>query len=506
MKKAISIILTVSIIFSLCASASAASKMCNCGMTPVVHVPGFGEPIYKNPGAEDNYTVFPPEGDAITNAVPDFVTAVLLGLLTGNFDIFGKYASKGANTMLGEAACDRNGDPIYDTGVEPDELITDTHKNPVYVSEDSDDNGYFLYSYDWRLDPIDNAKGLKKFIDEVKKLTGHRKVILSAHSQGNTIVTSYLHLYGNSGIEKVLFLSPAFQGLSLIGSLFTQDVNVQGKGDALADYLNGIMGYDDVKSQLLTAIIKEINEVGTIDGILYYLQKVLDDQLDRVFADSLTDIIGTLPGIWAFVPDEYYEDAKKTVFKGNAEYKNLIDRIDYYHYNVQVNTESIIKSAKAKGTSVIISAGYNISSIPVTGIEETHSDYLIDTKYMSLGATCVPFGKTFDKDYKQQNNSCGHNHLSADGMIDASTCAFPEYTWFIKNNGHNAFEPGYCGFLNWAVRYKGQPNIRTNPLYPQFMNSEGDSLSPIIETDSEETRSNEKIIFSSIVALIKESF
>lgn len=505
MKKAVSIILVLSILFSLCITSSAASKSCGCGLTPVVHVPGFGEPIYKNPNTEDNYTVFPPEGDAITNSVPDLVTAVLFGLLTGNFEIFGKYAAKGANIMLGEAACDKNGDPLYDTGVETDEFLVDKHKNTVYVSEDSDDNGYFLYLYDWRLDPIDNAKGLKKFVDEVKKLTGHKNVILSAHSQGNTIVTSYLHLYGNSGIEKILCLSPAYRGLSLVGSLFTQDVYVQGKGDALADYLNGIMGYENVKSELITAVIKEINEVGTVDGILYYLQKVLDEQLDRVFTESLTDIIGTMPGIWAFVPDEYYEDAKETVFKGNTEYKKLIERIDYYHYNVQAKTESILKTAKASGTSVIITAGYNISSIPVTGIDESHSDFLIDTEYMSLGATCAPFGKTFDNNYRQKKNTCGHNHLSADGMIDASTCAFPEYTWFIKNNGHAAFEPGYCGFLEWAVRYKGQPTVNSNPDYPQFIRNNGDTVVPVEKAEIKDYRSNEKIIFSSIIALIKES-
>ncbi len=505
MKKIISTILIISFVFSLSVTGSAASKKCNCGLTPVIHVPGFGEPVYKDPGFEENYTVFPPEGDAIKKAVPDLITAVIFGLLTGNFDAFGKFAAKGADIMLGEAACDKNGDPLYNTGVEPDELLIDTHKNTVYVSEDSDDNGYFLYSYDWRLDPIDNAKGLKNFIEEVKKLTGHNKVILSAHSQGNTVVTSYLHLFGNRGIEKILFLSPAYQGLSLVGSLFTQDVYVQGKGDSLADYLNGIMGYDDIKSQLITAVIKEINEIGTVDGILFYLQKVLDDQLDRVFAESLTDIIGTLPGIWAFVPDEYYEEAKETVFKGNPEYKKLIERIDYYHYNVQAKTASIIKSAKSKGTSVIITAGYNISSIPVSGCEEVHSDFLIDTKYMSLGATCLPFSKAFDDNYKQQKKACGHNHLSADGLIDASTCAFPEHTWFIKNNGHSEFESGYCEFLQWAVRYNGQPNVRTNPSYPQFMNNKDDKLSPVIGADEKETRSNENIIFSSIIALIKES-
>lgn len=506
MKKAVSIILTLTIIFSLSATASANYNKCNCGFTPVIHVPGFGEPIHMNPGDEDNYTVFPPEGDAITKAVPDLVTAVLFGLLTGNFDIFGKHAAKAANTMLGEAACDKDGNPLYNTGVEPDELTFDTHKETVFVSEDADDNGYFLFLYDWRLDPLDNAKSLRTYINEVKKFTGHNKIILSAHSQGNTVVTSYLHLYGSNGIEKILFLSPAYNGLSLVGSLFTQDVSVLGKGDALADYLNGIMGYEDIKSQLITAIIKEINEIGTVDGILYYLQEILDDQLDRVFAESLTDIIGTLPGIWAFVPDEYYEEAKETVFKGNAEFDNLVARIDYYHYNVQQKTESIIRSAKANGTAIIITSGYNISSIPVTGMDEGHSDFLIDTKYMSLGAVCAPFGETFDDNYIQQKNSCSHNHVSSDKMIDASTCAFPEYTWFIKNNGHSTFEPGYCGFLEWIIRFNGQPTVHSNPDYPQFIKHNGDTVIPVEQADVKDTRSNEKIIFSSIIALIKESF
>ena len=469
-------------------------------------MPGFGEPIYMNPGEEDNHTVFPPEGDAITKAVPDLVKAVFFGLFTGNFDAFGENAIKAANTMLGAAACDKNGNPLFNTGVEPDELTVDTHKEAVFVSEDSDDNGYFLFSYDWRLDPIDNAEKLKNYIEKVKAFTGHKKVILSAHSQGNTVVTSYLHLFGNGGIEKLLFLSPAYQGLSLVGSLFTQDVSLLGKGDALADYLNGIMGYEDIKSQLLTAVIKEINEAGTVDGILHYLQRVLDDQLDRVFAESLTDIICTLPGIWSFVPDEYYEEAKSSIFGENSEFANLIKKIDYYHYNVQQKTESIIKKAKANGTPVIIVAGYNISSIPVTGTDEVQSDFLIDTEYMSLGAACAPFGKSFGTDYIQKNKSCGHNHVSADGIIDASICSFPEYTWFIKNNGHSTFEPGYCGFLEWAIRFNGQPTVHSNPLYPQFTENKGDTVIPVESGGIKDTRSNEKIIFSSIIALITEKY
>ena len=505
MKKALSILLVFTIVFSLGATALASSGKCSCGMTPVVYVPGFGEPIYMNPNTENNYTVFPPEGDAVTDAVPAIVKAVLFGLAINNFDAFGTNAMEAANIMLGGAACDKNGNPFEGTGVEYSDPTVDTHKNIAFVSDDKDDNGSFTFIYDWRLDPIHNAKLLKDYIAKVKALTGHSNIVLSAHSQGNTVVTSYLHLYGSKGIEKLVFLSPAYQGLSLIGSLLSGEIAVNAKGDALAEYLGGVMGYEDATSQLLSAAIKEINEIGSVDAILLYLQKLLDDQFDRIFAESLVDILGTMPGVWSFVPDEYYEAAKKNTFRNAEEYSGLIEKIDYYHYKVQNKTENILRAAKANGTDIIITAGYNISSIPVTSSEAAQSDFLIDTEYMSLGAVCAPFGETLGENYKQESRFCGHNHLSPDGIIDASACAFPEYTWFIKNNGHSDFDPGYCAFIEWAVRYDGQPTVHTNKNYPQFTEVKGDELLPAVSSATQE-KSNEEVIFTSIITLIKDSF
>ncbi|MBQ2903975.1 MAG: hypothetical protein IJE48_06220 [Clostridia bacterium] len=505
MKKTLSFLLVLATVFSLGTTALADSGKCSCNMTPVVYVPGFGEPIYKNPGTEEKVSVFPPEEDAITAAVPDIVKAVLFGLAIGNFDAFGTYAMKAADTILGAAACDNEGNPVENTGVEYEDPTVDTHKNTAFVSDDRDDNGYFMFIYDWRLDPIENARLLREYISKVKALTSHDEIVLSAHSQGNTVVMSYLYLYGNSGIEKLVLLSPAYQGLSLIGSLFAQEVSVIGKGDALAEYLNGVMGYENPTSRLIAAAIKEINKIGTVDGILHYLQRLLDDQLDRVFAECLTDIMGTLPGVWAFVPDEYYEAAKAKVFKGSDEYSVLIEKADYYHYNVQTETASILVNAKKSGTDIVICAGYNISSIPVTKAETAHSDFLIDTGYMSLGAVCAPFGKTLGEKYAQQKTACGHNHVSADGIADASTCLFPEYTWFFKNNGHASFGSGYCEFIEWAIRHKGQPTVHTNKKYPQFMEVSAEELVPVREPSAEKPESNCEIIISSLITLIKES-
>lgn len=507
MKKVLSLILVFVLTFSLCSPVFAATQKCRCNMTPVVYIPGFGDPIFENPNTEDEVSLFPPESDAIVSAVPEILMAVTTGLTLGTFDNFGTYAMKAAEKILGKAACNADGTAPANTGVDCYELpTTDTHKLPAFAVSGDNDEGYFRFGYDWRLDPIANAKLLKEYIDAVKKLTGHKEVVLACHSQGNTVVASYLHLYGNKGIEKILFLSPAFRGLSLIGALFTKEVTVFEKGEELETYIKGIMNMEEAQNQLVGAVISKLNKTDIINIVLAYVQGLLNSQLSRMFDECLVDLLGTMPGIWSFVPDEYYEDAKATMFRGLDKYDVLEEKIDYYHYNVQTKITDIIKKAKRSGTDIVIAAGYDISTIPVTNNEAQHGDYLIDTEYMTLGATCAPLNETLGENYKQAKRGCGHNHLSADGMIDASTCAFPEYTWFIRGNGHNNFEEPYCEFIEWAIRYDGQPTVRSNKLYPQFMAISGDTLLPVEDAKPTDNRTDSEIIFDSLVAILKESF
>lgn len=504
MKKFLSLVLAAILLFSFCVPGFAASKRCRCGMTPVIYIVGFGDALYKDLDTDEPVSIFPPEGDAVTAAVPDLLVAVG-SLLIGNNDGFGTYAAKAANIMLGGLACNTDGTAPDNTGIEPMEPIVDTHKLPAFAPEDGMDEGYFKFRYDWRLSPIDNAKLLKEYISDVKELTGHSKVIIAAHSQGNTVLTSYLHLYGSNGIEKVICLSPAYQGLSLIGSLFKREVSVSHKGDALEEYLKGIMGFESAQSQLIVSVISLINSYGIIDFALNYLQGVLDEELDKVFDECLIDVFGTMPGLWAFVPPEDYEEAKEAMFGDDEKYADLIEKTDYYYKNVQKKTVNILKKAKANGTDIVIAAGYNISTIPVTAAEASHGDYLIDTKNMSLGATCSTITGTLGDNYKQAKKTCGHNHVSPENTIDASTCAFPEYTWFFSGNGHNDFGEGYCEFIEWAIRYDGQPTVRSSKNYPQFMaESEGD-ISPSNGNITVDDRSDEEIIISSAFTLIKES-
>ena len=505
MKRIISAILAAVMLVSVSVPAFAA-KSCNCKNEPVIYIPGFGTPICKDLEAEEPVSLFPPASGAIAAAVPDLAVAIG-GLLSGNNKLFGTFAMKGVEKMLGEARCTPDGNPLPDTGIKPDEneITLDVHKYADLVADEDIDDKYFTFLYDWRISPIDNAKLLRDYINEVKALTGHKNYSLVAHSQGNTIVATYLQLYGSKNIEKIVFLSPAFQGLSMVGSLFTKDIDVAHKGDAVEAFVKGIINYDDMENaqnQLIGAAVSLVNSYGVVDFALNWLQTVLDSQLDRIFDECLIDILGTMPGIWSFVPAEKYEQAKEIMLGNSEKYKGLIEKTDYYHYKVQTKLTQLLRNARANGTDIVIAAGYNISSIPVAPGVANHSDFLIDTKYMSIGAKCAPYGSTLGEGYRQAKK-CGHSHVSPDGIIDASTAAFPEYTWFFKNNPHNAFSDGYLDFVDWALNLSGQPTVRSSQKYPQFMEASGDEIFPATAAKPEDTRSDEEVIIRSAIGLIK---
>ena len=69
MKKIISLFLAAVMIFSVSSVSFAAADECDCGVTPVVYVQGFGEALYENVDTEDEISAFPPETPAILKAI-----------------------------------------------------------------------------------------------------------------------------------------------------------------------------------------------------------------------------------------------------------------------------------------------------------------------------------------------------------------------------------------------------------------------------------------------------
>ena len=133
-----------------------------------------------------------------------------------------------------------------------------------------------------------------------------------------------------------------------------------------------------------------------------------------------------------------------------------------------------------------IISNYGKAAVPVLADDGYQSDFLIDTARTSLGATCADYGETLGEGYIQKNAD-GHNHISCDNVIDASTCIYPEYTWFVKDMMHTWYSIGYYHFTWWLAQSASQPTVSDAEEYPQFLlnNQETKTLDPLTPENCE---------------------
>jgi hypothetical protein len=66
------------------------------------------------------------------------------------------------------------------------------------------------------------------------------------------------------------------------------------------------------------------------------------------------------------------------------------------------------------------------------------SDQFASVKRSSFGATTSTVYEPLSDEYIAQREAEGKGkYISPDKMIDASTCIYPDYTWFIKGSSHS---------------------------------------------------------------------
>lgn len=459
MKKAIkaiiAVIMSLVLVFSITSSAFATeTEGCDCGKTPVVFVEGIGTTLYIMEDGGERKTVFPMSTDVILISLAKFIPAVLISSVFGGWSGFSKSLSVFVCDLFSEIDCDENGNSVLPVVAHP----------PVdaEAAEHIYGENIYTFRYDWRLDPYVIAAELDEYIDSVIAATGHDKVVLSAYSEGGEVTLAYLDEFGSDKLERYVAQCSAFQGLTLIGEVFTNNVGVKGK--VLADFLVSVVSSTGADDGVVT-LLDILRYTGVYSLLSLLVDSVLDNCFDDIYATLARDVFACMPGIFGFVPAEYFDKAVDMLFgHDKAKYAALIERVTRYH-NAQVNAESIIEKAIDNGVSVAFVSNYGVGSMPLLGDKIYQSDMLIDSANTAGGATFAPFGKTFGDGYNQAEND-GHNHLSPDGCVDASTCMFPEYTWFVSGFTHwNVCEE----FINWLYWCEGQPTVWDNPAYPQFL-------------------------------------
>ena len=337
----------------------------------------------------------------------------------------------------------------------------------AYAEKYGEENVY-NFCYDWPEDPITIAAELSEFIETVSP---NCKVNVVGMSMGANIVLAYMATQECAKLNNVVFAAPAWQGTSMFGNVVTNNVEID--IFAVENYLVQMANVSAVTN--ITAFI--ISYIASQKGLSHEyfgdINAVLQNINPRLYTDTFIPYFAGMPGLWALVPQEDYEAGKKFIFEDHEiEIDSAYEKkLDDYH-KIQGNAKQVVENAKKQGVKFSIVCGYNCQMIPISD-EYVSSDTIIDTELMSGGANCAKYLQAhddWDTIYTQKIKD-GHNHVSWDSKVDASTAMFPENTWFIKNLQHNGFntENGSLDVVMWLLSQTKQPTVTTDKEnYPQF--------------------------------------
>ncbi len=463
LKTLFSVILSLSLVFTMLVPALAADS-CNCGNTPVIQVRGIGEALYDENGNEIFST------DNIINGILPEIPKLADFLLTQNIDAFVAAVSNAVNSIFGPVMY--NGDGTRDNAVnvecssDPVEDYMDFEDMgseetlAFMLHEELGDNHSYYFTYDWTGNPFEIAADLNDFILEVKEKSGHDKVALCAESMGGSITNTYLAVYGYEDIETVVMSNSAFNGLEMLGQLFTGNPEID--GDALARLISqSIRGNAEYGS--LLAYLPIFEQLALMANDIFAMAG------DRLYEEVLIPVFGYMPSFWCLIPEYSYLDAVDFMLAdADLGYRASIEL--YYAAVVSGTDERVAEMVESEDVSYFNVSNYNRYIAPVTPSAKWNSDGVIETYNTSGFATVANMGETLGNDYVQADYT-DKNMISPDNVVDASTCQAPMQTWFIKNLGHIAYgtDDGTGDFYVWLLTADEQYTVESNPEYPQFM-------------------------------------
>ena len=454
------------------------------GATPLVIVDGFNSTkLYQNFGTEDEKVAFLGNESDLETMIVEVGGAFLsgcvnYGLTDKNFEALAGTITPVINKYLEPLGYNTDGTPkdatigfyrsteaIADYSEEQKADLTSfaTETAKSYGEENT-----YNFAYDWRADPTVVADELNDYINQIKEKTNSKKVNVVALSLGSSIVLAYLAEYGGRNINNLVFASPAWQGTSLVGNLFTGNVELDIY--AVENFL--VKSADGSATTHLTAYI--ISFIASYEGLSHEyfgdINYAIQGLLPYIYRDTIIPLFAGIPGLWALCPAEDYDNAKTFLFPEGID-ANLEAITDAYH-DIQIDAKTIIDDAMDEGMRFGIVCGYNRQMAPINE-EYKQSDEVIDVEYMTGGATCALYLQAYD-DWGQVYNQKikdGHNHVSWDYKIDASTAMYPEQTWMLKNMSHTNYvlDYGTLDTVLWLLNAEEQYTVHTDKEnHPQF--------------------------------------
>lgn len=489
MKKAVSALLAFIMILSLAAPAFAES---NTNNYPVIVIGGREKsvPIYDKEGNHVNDTDVSTEfvADAVMNCLPYLLAAEKTGDYQPWVDKVMEYYAPIYEKMLP----DENGE-ITD-GSRPEKVSDSSHCYTGY-------NGYdYVFKYDWRQDPYTQADFLHDNIQYIKKLKGVDKVSLVGRCYAGVIIGAYLDKYGSEDLCSVLFNSCATLGAEAAGCCFSNNIYFD---------INAIEAYCEMESltgepeldEIILSTLKFLNSFYIETGEKGTLTEIERSLYTKIASALFQCSFGRYASFWGMVSTEYFDDAKAIIFdtdEAREKYAGLIEKIDRYH-KFQLNFEDKISELEKQGVTFAAVANYNRVLSPIVKNPKMQSDDTVDLYHASFGATVADFDSVLDVKGREADDP----YISSDRIIDASTCMFPERTWFIKDHPHSNVSAPIDRMIVKICK-DAAFNVNSDENYPRFM--EWNNTEKVLSAlDDEPIAVREKTKFEKIIDIIKNA-
>lgn len=462
---------------------------------PTIYVHGFmGTNLIEDKDNPGSKVIWPPDMDGILADVKDIIPDLIKALLFDQWETFGTLAINLVKpyfepTYLAEDGTCPNNSGVYFRYPAPNAILNRDHVD---------------FDYDWRLDPLVLASDLNDYIDYILASTGADQVNLTCHSLGGIIVLTYLSKYGNEKVKGVCFNTTAIYGETYTGDLMRGDIVL--KADAVDYYLRYALEGNEYEV-FLTELIGMLNKSGLLDLLALKLNALIKNQKERVCRELLLPMFGHWLTIWSMVPDQDMDDALDMVFNklcADIDYSALREKIDAYNSDVRAGkTQTLVDLNETANVYVISRYGY--SSIPVTSSYNVLSDGTVDTRYTSFGATTSNYDKTLSK---QQLNGVDPKYISPDKRVNASTCLFPEQTWFIRNMKHADNPASLWSMMRLLLAQDEQATVDTFEAYPRFLvyDAQADTITPDLEVKTLSFMEKFKLFFAQLKALLSKLF
>ena len=326
-----------------------------------------------------------------------------------------------------------------------------------------EDNLYY-FGYDSFGDVIYETDKLHNYIHNVvMPQTGAEKVKICYISLGGTIAVNHFETYPEDLdiIDKVVFIAPAIDGSNIIGDLLTNNLSVFYDDNVLyEELLVSLMG-DTPLSYLLNMVLRILPD------------DVLKSALGSL-AEGVADVgVRRTTIMWALCPTAYYPQAKEK-WLSDPEYSAILEKVEHF-MKARANFEKNLRTLQSKGCEVMNVCCYDYPLVALCkDYKTTNADKIIHAASPTMGATFANLGETLGPNYKAKGTYCSnpdHDHLSPDGVVDATTGLLPCTTWYFKGQAHEQL-PNNDVVLKLAIRAMTDNNMHdvySNPEeYPQF--------------------------------------